>query len=62
MNPFISVFTDTADFTDVDNQLSTEMVSIPREEYEHLLLRAETAERMYWEAKQTIDQLARRAK
>ena len=34
MNPFISVFTDTADFTDVDNQLSTDMVSVPREEWE----------------------------
>lgn len=54
MNPFISVFTDTADFTDVDNQLSTEMVSVPREEYEHLLLRVETAERMYAESKNQV--------
>ena len=57
MNPFISVFTDTADFTDVDNELSTEMVSIPREEYEHLLARVETAERMYADAKQYVSWL-----
>ena len=57
MNPFISVFSDTADFTDVDNQLSTETVTISVEEYEHLLLRVETAERMYADAKQYVSWL-----
>lgn len=33
MNPFISVFTDTADFS-VDNGLSTEMITVYREEWE----------------------------
>ena len=32
-NPFMSVFTDTADFS-VDNELSTEMITVPREEWE----------------------------
>ena len=56
MNPFSTVFHET------DNQLSVEMVTVPLEEYEHLLLRVETAERMYGNAKVIIDQLARRAK
>lgn len=45
MNPFSTVFHET------DNQLSVEMVNVPLEEYEHLLLRVETAERMYEEMK-----------
>lgn len=53
MNPFISVFTDTADFS-VDNELSTEIVTISLEEYQHLLARVATAERKYWEVKQLL--------
>lgn len=45
MNPFSTVFHET------DNQLSVEVVTVPLEEYEHLLLRVETAERMYEEMK-----------
>lgn len=38
-NPFTTVFTDTVDWDDpfsekVDNQLSTEMITVPREEWE----------------------------
>lgn len=53
-NPFISVFTDTADFS-VDNELSTEIVTISLEEYQHLLARVATAERKYWEVKQLLE-------
>jgi len=59
-NPFMSVFADTVDWDDpfgekVDNQLSTDTVTISLEEYEHLLLRVATAEQKYWEVKQLLE-------
>jgi hypothetical protein len=58
MNPFISVFTDTADFTELDNGLSTsvEMVSIPREEWEWTQKYIAFQERMYAEMKQQLQE------
>jgi len=56
MNPFISVFTDTADFTDVDNQLSTDMVSVPREEWEWTMKYIAFQERMYADMKQQLQE------
>jgi hypothetical protein len=47
-NPFSTVFHET------DNQLSVEMVTVPLEEYKHLLLRVETAERMYADSKDHV--------
>lgn len=56
MNPFISVFTDTADFTDVDNGLSTEMVSVPREEWEWQQKYIAFQERMYADMKKQLQE------
>lgn len=50
-NPFSTVFHET------DNRLSVEMVTVPLEEYEHLLLRVETAERMYADIKDHVEWL-----
>ena len=49
MNPFSTVFHET------DTRVSVPVVTVPLDEYEHLLLRAETAERMYWELKHKGD-------
>lgn len=57
MNPFISVFTDTADFTDVDNQLSTDMVSVPREEWEWRNKLIEYQARKYVELRDQINHM-----
>lgn len=61
MNPFSKyAFLNAVDWDDpfgdeeVGNRLSTETVTIPLEEYEHLLLRVETAERMYAESKNQV--------
>lgn len=47
MNPFSTVFHEVGAYQLCD----VEMVTVPLEEYEHLLLRVETAERMYEEMK-----------
>lgn len=61
MNPFISVFTDSVDWNDpfgeTDTRVSVPTVTISVEEYEHLLLRVATAERMYADAKQYVSWL-----
>lgn len=51
MNPFSTVFHET------DTRVSVPMVTVPLEEYEHLLARVETAERMYADAKQYVSWL-----
>jgi len=59
-NPFMSVFTDTVDWNDPfgeevgSYQLSADTVTISLEEYEHLLLRVATAERMYADSKDRV--------
>jgi len=50
MNPFAFVFHKVGTYQHPKPQ----MVSIPLEEYEHLLLRVETAERLYCEIKKQL--------
>lgn len=58
INPFTTVFTDTVDWNDpfgeTDTHVSVSTVTIPVEEYEHLLRRVETAERMYADSKEHV--------
>lgn len=62
MNPFISVFTDTADFTDVDNELSTsvEMITVSKEDWEWQQKLIKYQNKMYRELVEEYDRLLAR--